>query len=264
MKYENILLERENSVGVIRLNRLEKRNSMNIQLIDEMIGALQEYEADPNVNVVVILSNHPTVFCAGRDLAEGTSKQATDIINQREISHGMPRLFLAIRELKKIVIAGVNGYALAGGTGLAAWCDLTVAAEDAVFGLPETNVGLFPSVVNPALGYSTSSVKKCLEIIVTGDRISAQEAEQWGIVNKIVAPDKLQEVTMELAEKIASKSPSTLKVAKKTFYNMLNMTYTQAIKYGAEITAMLAISEDGIEGQRAFLEKRKPEWKKVE
>jgi len=120
------------------------------------------------------------------------------------------------------------------------------------------------SVVNPALGYSTASVKKCLELIVTGDRISAREAEQLGIVNRIVAPDKLQESTMELAQHIASKSPATLRVAKKTFYNMLNMTYTQATKYGAEITAMLAVSEDGIEGQRAFLEKRKPVWKKVE
>jgi len=125
MNYDTILVERENAVGIIRLNRLEKRNSMNAQLINEVIGALQEYEADPDVNVVVILSNHPTVFCAGRDLAEGSSEQATDIIYQREISNGMPRLFLAIRELKKLVIAGVNGYALAGGTGLAAWCDLT-------------------------------------------------------------------------------------------------------------------------------------------
>ncbi|HEY92077.1 MAG TPA: hypothetical protein G4O07_09625, partial [Dehalococcoidia bacterium] len=160
-------------------------------------------------------------------------------------------------------IAGVNGFALAGGTGLAAWCDLVVAAEDAVFGLPEANVGLFPSVVVPALGYSTASVKKCLELILTGDRIDAPTAERMGLVNMIVPPEKLEEATMELAEKIAGKSPATLQVAKKTFYNMLNMEYSQATRYGAEITSILAVSEDGMEGQRAFLEKRQPKWRKL-
>ncbi len=263
MSYETILVERRDAIGIIKLNRPEKRNAMNAQLIDDVVKALNEFDADPEVHVIVIMSTHPKVFCAGRDLAEGSSETATDIIKQREISSGPPRLFLAIRSLKKAVIAGVNGYALAGGTGLAVWCDLTVAAEDAIFGFPETNVGLFPSVVVPVLGYNTASVKKCLELILTGDRISAHEAERLGLVNKVVPPDRLEEATVELAQKIASKSPATTQVAKKTFYNMLNMEYTQAAKYGAEITAMLAVSEDGMEGQRTFLEKRQPRWKKL-
>lgn len=263
MSYKTILVERKDAVGVIRLNRPEKRNAINAQLVDDVIKASHEFDADPEVHVVVIMSTHPRVFCAGRDLAEGSSELATDIIKQREISSGPARLFLAIRGLKKVVIAGVNGYALAGGTGLAVWCDLTVAAEDAIFGFPEANVGLFPSVVVPALGYNTASVKKCLELILTGDRIDAQEAQRLGLVNKVVPPDRLEEATIELARNIASKSPSTLQVVKKTFYNMLNMEYTQATKYGAEITAMLAVSEDGMEGQRAFLEKRQPQWQKL-
>ncbi len=263
MSYETILVERRDAVGIIKLNRPEKRNALNAQLINDVVKALNEFDADPEVQVIVIMSTHPKVFCAGRDLDEGSPGMATDIIKQREISSGPPRLFLAIRSLKKVVIAGVNGYALAGGTGLAVWCDLTVAAEDAIFGFPETNVGLFPSVVVPVLGYNTASVKKCLELILTGDRISAHEAERLGLVNKVVPPDRLEEATIELAQNIAGKSPATTQVAKKTFYNMLNMEYTQAAKYGAEITAMLAVSEDGMEGQRAFLEKRQPQWEKL-
>ncbi len=263
MSYETILVERRDAVGIIKLNRPEKRNALNAQLIDDVVTALHKFDADPEVQVIVIMSTHPKVFCAGRDLDEGSPGMATDIIKQREISSGPPRLFLAIRSLKKVVIAGVNGYALAGGTGLAVWCDLTVAAEDAIFGFPETNVGLFPSVVVPVLGYNTASVKKCLELILTGDRISAHEAERLGLVNKVVPPDRLEEATIELAQNIAGKSPATTQVAKKTFYNMLNMEYTQAAKYGAEITAMLAVSEDGMEGQRAFLEKRQPQWEKL-
>jgi len=263
MIYETILVERRDAIGIIKLNRPEKRNAMNAQLVDDVVKALHEFDADPEVQAIVIMSTHPRVFCAGRDLAEGSSELATDIIKQREISNGPARMFLAIRELKKVVIAGVNGYALAGGTGLAVWCDLTVAAEDAVFGFPEANVGLFPSVVVPALGYNTASAKKCLELILTGDRIDAQEAERLGLVNKVVPPDKLEEATIELAQKVASKSPATTQIVKKTFYNMLSMEYIQATKYGAEITAMLAVSEDGMEGQRAFLGKRQPQWKKL-
>ena len=207
MSYETILVERKGAIGIIRLNRPEKRNALNAQLIDEVITALHKIDADPKVHVIVILSTHPGVFCTGRDLAEGSSELAADIIKQREISSGPARLFFAIRELKKVVIAGVNGYALAGGTGLAVWCDLTVAAEDAVFGVPEATVGLFPSVVVPVLGYNTASVKKCLELILTGDRIDAREAERLGLVNKVVPSDRLEEATLEMAQNIASKSP---------------------------------------------------------
>ncbi len=262
MAPETILVEKQKAVGILRLNRPEKRNAINALLVDEAIQALQDFDDDPGVNVVVILSTHPRVFCAGRDLDEGSVETATDIIRQREISARPPRLFLAIRSLKKVVVAGVNGFALAGGLGLAAWCDLVVAAEDAVFGLPEINVGLFPSTVLPALGLTTASVKKCLELILTGERISASEAEKLGIVNSVVPSDRLEEATLELAKKLASKSPATLQVAKKTFYNMLNMEPAQATRYGVEITGLLAVSADGIEGQRAFLEKREPRWQK--
>lgn len=264
MATETIIVEKQGPVGIIRLNRPEKRNALSALLVDEVIQALQVFDSDPGLNAVVILSTHPKVFCAGRDLDEGSEETAMDVAKQREISARPPRLFLAIRSLKKVVIAGVNGFALAGGMGLAAWCDLVVASQDAVFGLPEINVGLFPSVVLPALGFNTASAKKCLEMILTGDRITAAEAEKLGLVNAVVPPDKLEQATLELARKIAAKSPNTLQVAKKTFYNMLDMEPAQATRYGVEVTSLLAVSHDGREGQRAFLEKREPRWQPLD
>ncbi len=263
MSYETILMERRDAIGIIKLNRPERRNAMNAELIDDVIKALHDFDADPEVHVIVIMSTHPKVFCAGRDLAEGSSELAADLIKQRAISSGPRRLWHTLRSLKKIVIAGVNGYALAGGTGLAAACDLVVASEDAVFGCPEVNVGLFPTTVAPAMVDSIGSIKKCLEIFLTGDRLSAQEATSIGLVNKVVPADKLEEATIELAQKIASKSPRVLQMGKEFFYNMLGMEYYQAIRYGTEIITMLAVSDDGREGQRAFLEKRQPQWKKL-
>lgn len=260
MSYETILVERGGTIGIVKLNRPQQRNALGTQLTNDIIKALHDFDNDPEVHVIVIMSNLPRVFSAGRDLAEGS---VTDVIKQRETSSGPAHLWLTLRSLKKIVIAAVNGYALAGGTGLAVCCDLVIAAEDAVFGLPEINVGLFPMTIAPAMVRNVTSLKKCLELFVTGDRFGAQEAESIGLVNKVVPPDKLEEATLELARKIASKSPTTLQLGKQFFYNMLDMEYTQATKYAAEMISIVAISEDGQEGQRAFIEKREPQWKKL-
>ena len=263
MSYETILVERRGTIGIIKLNRPQQRNALGAQLIDDVIKALHDFDDAPEVHVIVIMSNLPRVFSAGRDLAEGSSALAADVMKQREISSGPLRLWLTLRSLKKVVIAAVNGYALAGGTGLATCCDLVVAAEDAVFGLPEINVGLFPMTIAPTMARNIASLKKCLELFLTGDRFSAQEAASIGLVNKVVPSDKLEEATMELAEKIASKSPTTLQMGKQFFYTMLDMEYTQAIKYAHEVISILAVSEDGIEGQKAFIEIREPQWKKL-
>ena len=261
MSYETILVERRENIGIVKLNRPQQRNAISTQLIADIIKALHDFEDDPKVHVIIIMSNLPTVFCAGKDLAESSSALAADIIKQREISSSPLQLWFTLRSLRKVVIAAVNGYALAGGTGLATCCDLVVAAEDAVFGLTEVNVGLFPMTIGPTMVRNIASLKKCLELFVTGDRFSAREAEDMGLVNKVVPLDKLEESAMELARKIASKSLTSLQVGKQFFYTMLDMEYTQATKYAAEMLSILAVSEDGREGQRAFLEKREPKWK---
>jgi enoyl-CoA hydratase/carnithine racemase len=184
-------------------------------------------------------------------------------MSQREISSKPAQLWLTLTSLKKVVISAVNGYALAGGTGLASCCDVTIAADDAVFGLPEINVGLWPMTIAPAMMRMVPSIKKCLEIFLTGDRLSAQEAEGLGLVNRVVPADKLEETVMEFARKLASKSPKTMQAGKKSFYTMLDMEYGTAMEYAIEMISALAISEDGREGQKAFVEKRKPKWAKL-
>ena len=264
MTYETIIVERrEGRVGVIKLNRPKERNALNARLVADIVNALHELDDDPQVHVIVIMSNVPGVFSAGRDLAEGSSALAADIIQQREISSGPPQIWLTLQSVRKVVIAAVSGYALAGGCGLANSCDLVVAAEDAIFGLPEINVGLFPMTVAPGMRRSIIGLKKCFELFFTGDRIDAQEAERIGLVNKVVPADKLEKSAMELAQKIASKSPTTAQIGKQFFYTMLDMEYTKAVKYATEVVSILANSEDGKEGQTAFLEKRAPQWRKL-
>jgi len=263
MNYETILLGRRENVGVIKLNYPQKRNALGSQLIGELIEGLQELDRDPEVYVIVLMSNVPGVFCAGRDLAEGSSTSPSDMVKQREFSDRPAQLWSTLRSLHKVVICAVNGYALAAGCGLAVSCDLVIAAENATFGLPEIHVGLFPGTIAPAMIRNIKSLKKCFELFVTGDRFNAQEAERIGIINRVVPADKVEDAAMELAGKIASKSPTITGIGKEFFYTLLDMEYNRAVSYAKEVISIMAVSEDGIEGQRAFVEKRKPQWKKL-
>jgi len=262
VSYETILLERKENIGIIKLNHARKRNALGSKIITELIRALQELDNDNQVYVIVLMSNVPGVFCAGRDLSE-SSITSSNIVKQREFSEGPARLWLTLGSLQKVTICAVNGYALAGGCGLAICCDLVIAAEDAVFGLPEINVGLFPVTIGPAMIRNIGSLKKCFELFVTGDNFSAEEAEKMGLVNKVVPASKLEDITIELAEKISSKSPTILKMGKTFFYTMLDIEYSKAVKYATEVISIMALSEDGIEGHKAFVEKRSPQWKKL-
>jgi enoyl-CoA hydratase/carnithine racemase len=263
MNYDRILLERKEKIGIIKLNHARRRNALGSQLIGELIEALRQLDHDPGVYVIVIMSNVPGVFCAGRDLSKGYSTSPSDLLKQREFSSRVGRLWLTLGSLRKVVICGVNGYALAGGCGLAVCCDLVIAADDATFGLPEIDVGLFPATIGPAMIRNIKSLKKCFELFVTGDRFSAEEAERMGIINKVVPADRLEVATMELAMKIASKSPTILQMGKEFFYTMLDMEYAKAVRYAKDLISVMALSEDGIEGQKAFVEKRQPQWKNL-
>jgi len=263
MNYERILLERKEKIGIIKLNHAKKRNALGSQLVSELVKALQHLDDDPAVYVIVIMSNVPGVFCAGRDLSKGYSTSPSDVIKQREFSSRVARLWLTLGSLRKVIICAVNGYALAGGCGLAVCCDLVIAAEYATFGLPEIDVGLFPTTIGPTMIRNIKSLKKCFELFVTGDRFSAEQAERMGIINKVVPVDKLECATMELAGKIASKSPTILQMGKEFFYTMLDMEYSKAVRYAKDLISIMALSEDGIEGQKAFVEKREPQWKNL-
>jgi enoyl-CoA hydratase/carnithine racemase len=231
-------------------------NTFNVPFARELNDALWEMEKDPEVRVVVIDANGKH-FSTGIALEEFKGKTPKEY---REFIRLMDEHNHTIAQMKKPVIASVKGYALANGAGLSYACDLTVATEDSRFGTTAINVGLI--CLGPAAPLARNvGLKKALEMVLTGDIISAAEAQRLGLVNKVVPSDKLEEATLELASKLAAKSPLALQIGKAGIYGMKDVPYHQALETLSERFAALCSTEDAEEGVKAFLEKRTPEWK---
>jgi len=256
MSNNNVIVEKEGHIGVIILNRPQEMNTFNVPFARELNDALVEMDKDPEVRVVVIQAAGKH-FSTGIALSEFKDKTNKDY---REFIRLMDEHNHTIAKMKKPVIASVKGYALANGAGLIFACDLAVAAEDAKIGTTAINVGLI--CTGPAVPLARSlGRKKLVEMVLTGDMISASEAERLGLVNKVVPRDELEQATMEMAGKLAAKSPQALQIGKTALYAMQDIPYHQSIDYLSELFAALCSTEDAIEGVQAFLEKRKPEWK---
>ncbi len=256
MSYTNVLVDKRDHIGFITLNRPQAMNTFNVPFARELNDALWEMEQDPEVRVVVIDANGKH-FSTGISLDEFKEKTSKEY---REFIHLMDEHNHTLARMKKPVIASVKGYALANGAGLSFACDLTVAAEDAKFGTTAINVGLI--CLGPAAPLARNlGLKKTLEMVLTGDIISAAEAERLGLVNKVVPSDKLEEATLELAAKLAAKSPLALQTGKSGVYAMQNVPYSQALNMLSDRFAALCSTEDAEEGVKAFLEKRKPVWR---
>jgi len=256
MSYQSVIVERKDQAGIIILNRPDQFNTFNTALAQELCKALLELEMDKAVRVVVI-KGAGKAFCTGIDISEFHGKT---IQEYREWIGLMERALHVIASMKKPVIASAHGYAVANGVGLIAACDLAVVAEGTKLGATAVNVGLF--CMGPAVPMSRSlSRKRCLEMVMTGDMIEARDAERWGLVNRVVPLDKLEEETMALANKLAEKSPLALQMGKEAFYGMSDLEYGKALTYTNEVFAALCMTEDAKEGVDAFLQKRKPQWK---
>jgi enoyl-CoA hydratase/carnithine racemase len=256
MDYTNVLVEKRDRIGFITLNRPQAMNTFNVPFARELNDALWDLENDVEVRVVVIDANGKH-FSTGISLDEFKDKSPKEY---REFIHLMDEHNHTLAKMKKPVIASVKGYALANGAGLSFACDLTVAAEDAKFGTTAINVGLI--CLGPAAPLARNvGLKKALEMVLTGDIISAAEAQRLGLVNKVVPPDKLEEATLEMAAKLAAKSPLALQAGKSGLYAMQTLPYSQALDMLSERFAALCTTEDAEEGVRAFLDKRTPEWR---
>ena len=256
MSYTHVIVEKQDRIGLITLNRPAEMNTFNVPFARELNDALWEMDRDAEVRVVVIQA-------AGKHFSTGISlSEFKDKTNKeyREFIRLMDEHNHTIAKMRKPAIASVKGYALANGAGLVFACDLAVAAEDAKLGTTAINVGLI--CTGPAVPLARSlGRKKALEMILTGDMISAGEAERLGLVNKVVPQAELEAATMELAEKLAAKSPLALQIGKTGMYAMQDVPYHQSIDYLSELFAALCSTEDAEEGVKAFLEKRKPVWK---
>lgn len=256
MAYTNVLVDKKDLIGFITLNRPEEMNTFNIPFARELNDALWELEHDSEVRVVVINANGKH-FSTGISLAEFKNKSPKEY---REFIHLMDEHNHTIARMKKPVIASVKGYALANGSGLSFACDLTVATEDAKFGTTAINVGLI--CLGPAVPLARLvGRKKALEMVLTGEIITAAEAERLGLVNKVVPREQLEAATLELATKLAAKSPLALQIGKSGIYGMQDVPYHQALDYLGDLFAALCSTEDAEEGVKAFLERRKPEWR---
>ncbi len=256
MEKKPILVEKKDMIGVITLNRPEEMNTFNVLFARKLNDVLKDLDKDNDVRVVVIRSSGKN-FSTGISLSEFKNKNHNQY---REFIKLMDEHNHTISCMKKPVIASVKGYALANGSGLVFACDLAVAAEDAKFGTTAINVGLI--CLGPAVPLARMiGRKKTLEMVLTGDIISASEAERLGLINKVVPPEELEDVTMELAKKIAEKSPLALQIGKTGVYGMSDLPYHQSLDYMGELFASLCVTEDAQEGLKAFKEKRKPVWK---
>ncbi|HEX75226.1 MAG TPA: enoyl-CoA hydratase/isomerase family protein [Dehalococcoidia bacterium] len=256
MDYQTVTVERKDHIGNLTLNRPQALNVLNLQMLKDINSALLELEADSDVRVI-IMKGAGRAFCAGIDIKEFPNKGVIE--NRSQIAvYDSP--LTTIATITKPVIAQVHGYATAAGCGLVAGCDLAVASEDTYFGTTAINVGLF--CLGPSAPLSRCvGRKKSLEMLLTGDLIDAQEAYRVGLINKVVPIDKLETAAMELAQKIASKSPVAIQIGKRAFYTMSDLEYSKALNYLSEMMATLSAAEDAREGIAAFLEKRTPEWK---
>ncbi|MGD9106671.1 MAG: enoyl-CoA hydratase-related protein [Desulfobacterales bacterium] len=256
MENEPILVDKQDMIGLITLNRPEEMNTFNVSFAGKLNDALRNMDQDDEIRVIVIRSSGKH-FSTGISLSEFKDKSHKDY---REFIKLMDEHNHTIARMKKPVIASVKGYALANGAGLVFACDLAVAAEDAKFGTTAINVGLI--CLGPAIPMVRSlGRKKTLEMVLAGDIISAAEAEKLGLINKVVPPEELEASTMKLAAKLAKKSPLALQIGKTGIYGMSDLPYHQSIDYLGELFAALCATEDAREGVTAFLEKRKPVWK---
>ena len=258
--YQTIVTETKRKAGTITLSREERRNAISPTMIVELLDGLKKYDDDPNILVVVLTGSGSKAFCAGADFGEAMGATAS-LLDRHEEQRRFAELFKVIKGLRKPLLGRINGHALGGGFGLACACDIVVAADDCRFGTPEINVGLFPYVIMATLLRCTSSPKRLLEMMLTGERLEAREAQQLGLVNHAVPREQLDAKVDEIIETITGKSPAILRLGRRAFYTMRDMEYEKALEYLSSVLAINTMAEDVAEGISAFLEKREPRWK---
>ncbi len=255
--YETLLIERRGRVAIITINRPEKRNALNIKTRQEGAAALDELRDDAEIGVVVFTGAGDKSFIAGADIAEFANRTA---LTQRDVMLDRS-LFNAIDSFPKPVIAMVNGYCLGGGCELALACDLRIASETASFGQPEINLGIIPGGGGTQRLTRLIGEGKAMELILTGDIIDAKTAYTLGLVNLVVPAADLEAKTMELANRIAEKSPIALQMAKEAVKLASRSNLDEGLRREVDLFALCFSSEDKDEGVGAFLEKRKPQFK---
>jgi methylglutaconyl-CoA hydratase len=248
-----ILTGKENSIFTITLNRPEKRNALNDVLINNLKDALREAEKDENLRAIVIKGAGKD-FCSGADLSALQKIAESDVLENLRDAENLMELFAMIRKIKIPVIAAVHGRALAGGCGLATACDIVVASKSARFGYPEVKIGFVPAMVMAILRRNLSE-KKSFELITQGFDFSSDEAENFGLVNRVFEDESFDEDVKNYISVYENVSRSAVVLSKKLLYQMDGMTFDTALETGAEVNAIARLTEDCQKGIARFLNK---------
>lgn len=253
-----VLVETRDQVCWITLNRPEKRNAINEEVVRLLREAVVTSSNDPHLRAIVITGAGDQAFCAGADLGKAAEGGAFDI-DYSNPRHYVVQLFQAMEACNLPIVARVNGHALAGGFGILCACDMAVAADDVRFGTPETKIGVAPMMI---LGHMLRVLprRKLLELCVTGELIGADEALQMGVINYLVPRGDLDAKTAWLLDRIIGKSPTAIRLFKQGFHAMQDMSLHEALEYAQLMISMMASTQDAKEGKLAFAGKRAPTW----
>jgi len=253
MSEDHLLYSVESNVARLTINREAQRNAISLEAIELFLNYLDEAQKDENIRVILITGSGEKAFCSGADLGGAADGK----IQQGFKSYA--ELLTRLSGYPKPVVARVNGACMAGGMGLMLASDIVVAKNDAKFGTPEVNVGLWPMMIG-ALIFRNVLRKKAMEMILLGERLSADQALNMGLITRVVLPESLDEEVTQILKTLAAKSPIGMKIGKKAFYAMADMPLEEAVDFLSGKIAEVAATEDAREGITAFIEKRKPKF----
>jgi len=258
LDYDQLLYDVADGVATVTLNRPEQRNALSAQLLAELVDAMARVRNDDEVRAVVLTGAGERVFCAGADL--GGFAADAPLVQKHYGSDLFLDFFRLMPRLGKPSLCAANGHVLAGGLGLALSCDLVIAKQGVSFGTPEINVGAFPYMIM-SLIYRNVPRKVVNEMILLGERLSAEEAVQHGLANRVVPAEEFDAAVAEWAGKLASKSPVLMRLGHDAMYRQHDMALEDALDFLRSQLSLTFTTEDIQEGVTAFFEKREPEWK---
>jgi enoyl-CoA hydratase len=256
--YEQVSYEVADGIATVTLDNPEKRNMLSGQMLAELVDAMKSARDSDDVRAVVLTGAGDKVFCAGADLGGFAADVA--LVQKHFASDLFLEFFRLMPRLGKPSLCAVNGHVLAGGLGLALSCDLVIAREGATFGTPEINVGAFPYMIM-AIIYRNVPRKKVNEMMLLGERLSAEQAVEYGLANKVVGAGEFDEAVADWAGKLASKSPVLMRLGHDAMYRQQDMAVDDALEFLRSQLSLTFTTEDIVEGVTAFFEKRDPQWK---